>query len=298
MPLPTFYELPIRNGVGPVHLNRFRTRIKPRPGVKMPSGLTLAESMPTFMDARTATVWRDAAHSCYGRPTLMFRGVARIRPFVMLGSIPLPLPDWVPDAVKNIGVPDFLRDWMMPDVHTDSVGLVSLRPTAFTAQTLRRGFETGDDGKIRAAVHAAFVLAVAPIPALAALVAVYGQRLSKPLADIAIDINQYHFLAGRRSFHMGTAADFGEKGDHWVFETAAAERYSHDVFKLTTDFVMGGAHSTVTPVWRQMGAKVAHAYGTMIGGVEDDSKEVASVGAIARDPYYQKIAKDHPALLP
>lgn len=288
----------IRNGVGPVHLNRFRTRIKPRPGVKMPTGLGLVELMPKFMNRRTAEVWRDVGHSYHGQPTLMFRGVARIRPFAMMGSIPLPLPDWLPESVKRIGVPEQIRDWMMPDVHTDSVGLVSLKASAFTVQTLRRRFETGDDAKIRAAVHAAFVLAAAPVPALAALIAAYGQRLSKPLADIAIEINQYHFLAGRRSFHMGTAADFGEKGDHWVFETAAAERYSHDVFKYTTDFVMGGAHSTVTPVWRQMGAKVATAFGTMIGGVEDDSKEVGSVSSVARDQYFQKIAAHHSALLP
>lgn len=264
----------------------------------MPTGLGLAELMPKFMDAKTAAVWRDAAHSHHGRPTLMFRGVARVRPFAMLGSIPLPLPDWVPESVKRIGVPESIRDWMMPDVHTDSVGLVSLKPSAFTVQTLRRRFETGDDAKIRAAVHMAFVLAATSIPPLVALIALYGQRLSKPLADIAIEINQYHFLAGRRSFHMGTAADFGERGDHWVFETAAAERYSHAVFKHTTDFVMGGAHSTVTPVWRQMGARVASAFGTIIGSVEDDSKEVGSVAAVARDPYFQKIASDHAVLLP
>lgn len=296
--MPTFYELPIRGGVGPVHLNRFRTRLKPRAGVKMPTGLALAELMPKLMDAKTATVWKDAAHSYRGKPTLMFRGVARIRPFVLLGATPLPLPDWLPDAVKEIGMPEIIRDWMMPDVHTDSVGLVSLKASAFTVQTLRRRFETGDDAKIRAAVHAAFVLAAAPVPALAALIAFNGQRLSKPLADIAVEINQYHFLAGRRSFHMGTASDFGEKGDHWVFETAAAERYSHDVFKHTTDFVMGGAHSTVTPVWRQMGEKVAAAFGTIIGGVEDDSREVASMPAVARDPYFLRLAAHHAALLP
>jgi hypothetical protein len=264
----------------------------------MPTGMNLVAMMPKFMDGQTASVQPDRTNGWRGHPSLMFRGVARVRPFAMVYPTPIPLPDWVPDAIKEIAMPSIIRDWMMPDVHTDSVGLTSLKSSAFTVQTLQRHFETRDDRIIRNAVKGMFVLAALPVPALAALIALDGDRLSKPLADMAVEVNQHHFLAGRRSFRMGTAAEFGEKGDHWVFETAAVERYSHTAFRLTTDIVMGGAHSSVVPVWRQMGAKVAETYGKMIGNVEDDWSELLSANAVSNSSYYQEIARRHADLLP
>ncbi|WP_419808733.1 hypothetical protein [Sphingomonas sp.] len=303
-----FIDLKVGTGVGPVHLNRFRTVIEPTPGRAMPSGRDLAAGMPGFMDARTASVVVDAGHVWAGESTLLFRGVARVRPFAVLPIIPIPpglLP--VPDG-WGIPVPAQIRDWMMPDIHTDSVGYAAPpKSDAFTVQTLKRLFKTGDDHTIEVLIETTVLgmlgsyLLTNPVTAgLAPMLLIPSVRkaIAGPLVDYAVDINQHHFLAGRRSFRMGTAADYGLPGSNWVFETAAVERYSHEVFRKTTDIVMGGAAATVTPVWLQMGARVASAYGRQVGPITHSSSEVANVALVAGDPAYRSIATLHADLLP
>lgn len=303
-----FTDLLVGTGVGPVHLNRFMTVIEPTPGRRMPTGAELAAGMPGFMDSRTATVFVDTGHVWAGASTLSFRGVARIRPFGVLVTIPiapgiLPVPDgW------GIPVPAQIRDWMMPDIHTDSVGFAAPpKPNAFTVQTLKRLYRTSDDHKIEALIEttvmgmlgAAFLTNVATAPLAASLlIPSVRKAVAKPLVDYAIDINQHHFLAGRRSFRMGTAAEYGLPGSNWVFETAAVERYSHEIFQKTTDLAMGGAASTVTPVWVQMGARLASVYGRQVGTTTHSSSEIGTVGGVSGDPAYRSIASLHSDLLP
>lgn len=303
-----FTDLLVGSGVGPVHVNRFRTEIEPYPGKPMPSGRDLAAGMPGFMDARTASVFVDSAHQWGGESTLMFRGVARVRPFAVLPVIQIPpgfLP--VPDGY-GIPVPASIRDWMMPDIHTDSVGYAAApKANAFTVQTLKRLFKTGDDHKIEVLIESTVLallstyLLTNPVTAGLApflLIPKVRKAIAGPLSDYAININQHHFLAGRRSFRMGTAADYGLPGNNWVFETAAVERYSHEVYQKTTDIVMGGAVAAVTPVWVQMGAKLAATYGRQVGATVPSTSEVPNVAGVAGDPAYKSIATLHSDLLP
>lgn len=306
--MPDFTDLLVGSGVGPVHVNRFRTVIEPYPGRAMPSGRDLAAGMPGFMDARTASVFVDSGHQWAGDSTLMFRGVARVRPFAVLPNIPIPggiLP--VPDGY-GIPVPAAIRDWMMPDIHTDSVGYAATpRANAFTVQTLKRLFRTSDDHTIEVLIESTVMgmlstaLLLNPVTAGAAamlLIPSVRKAVAKPLVDYAININQHHFLAGRRSFRMGTAADYGMAGSNWVFETAAVERYSHEVYQRTTDIVMGGAVAAVTPVWVQMGAKLAATYGRQVGPTVPSTSEVPNVAGVSGDPAYRSIATLHSDLLP
>jgi|GEM_PF-6521457 hypothetical protein len=67
----------------------------------------------------------------------------------------------------------------------------SLCPPAFNVQTLRRNLKTRDGQTIRNAAHGMFVLGAPPIPSLAAAIAIFGKRLSKPFADRVIHITLF-----------------------------------------------------------------------------------------------------------
>jgi hypothetical protein len=255
-----FVSLPIKDGVGSVHLNRFRISMYPPagdPGAVNRIGADLFNAMVRNMDARTASVEVDS-HTWNGDKTLRFRGVASFRPFISL-PVELILPTPIPlfREVK-VPIPASVRDMMIPDVHTDSVGAVARTATSFTAQTLKRQFETADDTKIRTIIRASVVPAMMAQSAIAAPVLSWlGEHLAKMIGDIAVNINQHHFLAGRRSFHFDQGSVFGYNDGRLVFETAAVERYSLTVYKLATDIAMGSAPDVVRPVWVQMVTRVA-----------------------------------------
>ena len=101
----SFTKQPIREGSGDVHLNYFRTFIRPRPGARSPSRADRIAGMPDFMDKRSAQVGRDS-HRWNGYPTLIFRGVAKVRAVFGFPS-------------ENV------RRWITPQIHTDSVGFVT-----------------------------------------------------------------------------------------------------------------------------------------------------------------------------
>lgn len=300
--MTTFSELPAARGVGPVHVNRFRTVIQPRPGLAMPSGEDLAANMPNFMDRDSASVAIDPGHLWAGRPTLMFRGVARVRPF----AVPIPafpsvgaLPQLIGvSPERSVPVPPVLRNWMLPDINTDTVGLAA-KPGrhAFTVLTLRRNYRTSDDHTVELLTRSAIISAV-PVSALAQLIPPVRRKVLDPFVDLAVLVNQHHFLAGRRSFRMGTAKEYGLPGDHWVFETAAVERYSLDAYQVATDQVMGGAPLAVTPVWMQMGARLAAFYGRQVGPTIQDVAKPPSLAAAVQHPLYRSIAALHADLLP
>lgn len=264
--MPDFVSLPIKDGVGPVHLNRFRISMYPaksEPGTVARIGRELFGAMVKYMDSRTAAVEVDS-HTWNGDKTLRFRGVAMFRPFISLPVglvIPTPIPLF---RTVTIPIPATVRDLMIPDVHTDSVGAAFKGPTSFTAQTLKREFETVDDALIRSVIRATVVPAVMEAVMLNPLLAVatplmswLAGSLGEIIGGIAVSINQTHFLAGRRSFHFDEGSVFGYDDGRLVFETAAVERYSMKVYQLATDIGMGTAADVVRPVWVQMCRRVA-----------------------------------------
>jgi hypothetical protein len=237
-----FTELSIHNGVGNVHVNRFRICAHPPRdrGQIATIGANLMANMPRYMAANTASVQRSD-RTWNGHSTLRFRGVARIRPFYVLVQIP------VPGIPIPIPVPDKIRNWMAPDIHTDAVGLVTQHETGFTVQTLKREFEDEDDKTIRTAVAALVTSGALVVPGLIGLAPV----ISKWLGNMAVHYNQHHFLAGRRAFRFDVGSSFGYRDNRVVFETVAIERFSSAVFE-GSQLAVGSIPDIVRQVWGEM----------------------------------------------
>ncbi len=234
---PTFY-----------HLNRFRISVA-APGGQLAKYRTIAaqmlDHMPEYMNPHTAKV-EVKGQQWEGHKTLRFTGAAKLRPF----SVPIYNPldrRWI-----DVPVPEQIRDWAIPDVHTDWVGVQpgTMTDTGFTAQTLKRNFLDGSDVLIKTAALAA----------LAALVSETWWNLPLTMTEWAIEevvsayviwVNQHHFLAGRRSFRFVDGKEFGYNDGRWVFETAAMERFSLLPY-LASEMVMGRAEDVVRPVWLEM----------------------------------------------
>ncbi len=312
-----YRALPVWTGDGNLHVNYFRTFIRPFPGQTLPTGAQLLATMPKFMDPHTASVWPDS-RTWHGRATLMFRGKARVRPFMLWANgMPLTpvLPIPLPDELKAFGIPEEIRQMMIPQWHTDSVGLAMPPfPHSFTVQTLKREFETFDDQRIRLMVSqharsanprwqeklANFANAAAKI-----INPYYGMAdyVLDYLADWAVMINQHHFLAGRRSFLIGTVGGLGlvEPGTRptdWVFETAAVERYSLATFGYATNLGMGGAARVVKPVWMEMGMRLARHYGQPIGSTVPVQAEFGNYAAAAQTQLFHHVTTRHKVLVP
>ncbi len=239
-----FTPLSIHNGHGPVHLNRFRISVRPLQDRAQIAaiGRSLMANMPRYMAPNTASA-QLSARTWNGQPTLCFRGVARIRPFRMVTTLPIP---GIPIPIL-IPVPAPIRDWMAPDIHTDSVGLIAGHATGFTVQTLKRNFEDDDDARIRAAVTALVMSAAAAFPPAAMVLPLIARKLG----DIAVDINQHHFLAGRRGFRFDVGRSFGYQDGRLVFETVAIERFSHAAF-AGSQIAVGSIPNLVREVWGEM----------------------------------------------
>jgi hypothetical protein len=111
----------------------------------------------------------------------------------------------------------------LPDVHSDWVGVIWTDPArGFAVQTLRRDFMESADFEVAgyAAVTTGVLLPSVP---LAGPVGAYT----------AVQTNQHHFLAGRRSWVLGKASEFDsnppelkDANSLMVLETAAIERFS------------------------------------------------------------------------
>jgi hypothetical protein len=255
-----FTPLSIYKGYGKVHVNRFRICMRPslKPSQIASIGAMLMENMPNYMNAHTASV-KIGSKGWNGHNTLKFRGVASVRPFSLISTIALP---GVPIPIP---VPAKIRDWMIPDIHTDSVGAVAKHATGFTAQTLKREFEDEDDKKIRAMIETladsvgmASGAVAGPFGMLTGLL--LGTAVSKVLGDIAVNYNHLHFLAGRRAFRFDVGSAFGYKDDRLVFETAAIECFSDKVF-ADSQIVMGSIPKIVREVWGEMVTRVCAVHG-------------------------------------
>jgi hypothetical protein len=235
-------------------LNRFRICVAP-PGKQLHRYQTiaahLANDMPKYMNAHTAAV-QAGAITWNGQKTLRFRGVAKLRPF----SVPIWLvePALFPLPI-GVKVPEFLRDWAIPDIHTDWVGVQpgSQTETGFTAQTLKRNFHDSSDYIIKAAALALFIEA-AQLNWYNPLFIREEYKWEEIASAYAIWVNQHHFLAGRRSFRFLPAKTLGgypDGDERWVFETAAMERFSLLPY-VASQLAMGKAEDIVRPVWLEM----------------------------------------------
>lgn len=214
-------EQSIRSGFGNVHINRFRICLNPivqRNSIQHGRfdliESIIAESIPTelsrYMDSRSAKVSVDS-RLWRGRPSLKFRGNARLDR------------DWCPDKWRDL----------IPDFHTDHIGVVSSGATGFTGQTLRRNYLDSVD---------TLAIAVALI-------------CENPLVNFAardfIDINQHHFLSGRRSFRFIHGSRVGYSDSRLVFETAAVERFSLRSYEWIIKKT-GNHQEMIRKVWCQM----------------------------------------------
>lgn len=126
-----FTPLPIYPGqVGKYHLNRFRICVAPGSAtdfarMKAISANLLAK-MPAYMNPHTAKVAVDP-RSWQGNPTLRFVGVARLKPFSV------PIYDPIHGRWIDVPMPEKFRDWAIPDVHPDIVGVEAKTATSFMA---------------------------------------------------------------------------------------------------------------------------------------------------------------------
>jgi hypothetical protein len=235
-----FTPLPRDNGYGNIHINRFRICVKPTlsPAQIATIGRDLPAGMLKYMNSNTASV-KVGSNAWNGHDTLKFRGVAKLKPFREITAL----------------VPDKVLDWAMPDIHTDSVGIVSKSADGFTVQTLKRDFEDADDATIRTAVSmlvngvtTGSMISPVVLAAIAVLRALGGKKY---LQDLAVFYNQHHFLAGRRSFRFDIGSTFGYKDDRLVFETAAVERFSNKIF-AQSEIAMGDMSVILRAVWGEM----------------------------------------------
>lgn len=320
--MSNFTELPVRDGAGPWHLNYFRVFISAPHKRHLPNGNGLLGMMDQLVKSSAATVAPDK-RLWKTRSTLDFTGVARIKPFSLLGF----------DSYKN---------FVLPPWHKDSVGLpVPASQHSFTAQTLKRNYVTSEDRAIRSFARAHLTndgsklrelrrdinrrdpqrsnqmiddivrwLENRAVDAADEARKLEVQAIDK-LCDYAVFVNQHHFLAGRRSFWIGSAADFkpsqadlssagvtGSLDDLWVFETAAVERFSRWEFVGMTEGVMGGNTKMIEPIWINMCQKVASAFGKGTGKIVIKHDTPWTEAGVLQSPLYQAIKDRHAVLLP
>jgi hypothetical protein len=213
-----FTELPVYEGVGDWHFNRFRIAFEPPKRNNAAEWLftDLLVHFPTFINSGYATAeWGHVKHN--GRYTIRFHGYAKV-----LGI--------------NLAGP-----------HSDWVAIESLDPNgvAFTVQTLKREFSDAKEDGTTSVLGA--VVANLPLP---------GNILRPVLGPVVGAIlggggsthyNRMHFLAGRRAWRIGYGSVFGLSNDVMVLETVAVERFSAHAFNIADSVI--GLKNRVPNVW-------------------------------------------------
>jgi hypothetical protein len=212
-----FTVLPVYDGVGPYHFNRYRVVFQNRPGLSVANlAADFVRNFPQYLNSDYATVDWGGTRTFNSKPTLKFHGFLKY--FGGRIDIAQPHNDWV------------VQEWCNPSV-------------GFTAQTLKREFfDLGEDGE-------ASVGAAVPGGAIGAGVggAVIGIVTAVGVAAGAVHYNRMHFLAGRRSWRVGDGTAFGVKGDVSVLETIAVERFSARFYQ-TGDHVLA-LEEKIPDIW-------------------------------------------------
>jgi hypothetical protein len=304
-----FSLLPIYNGYGNVHMNRFRVCIQGGRSLSeiYAIGARLAADMPKYMDARTASVavndetWKN-------RRTFKFTGVAKLRPFKLISSaITVPVMPGISIPVK-VDVPDVIRDWAIPDLHTDCVGVVETGSTGFTVETLKREYEDDVDKQIRSAVARLVTPAALGVSGVV-IGPIVAAAITKWLGDIAVGYNQCHFLSGRRAFRFDRGESFGYSDGRLVFETVAIECFTNQVF-ASSPLVMGNISDVVRTLWVQMCMKFCRVNGLTIltdqktgngwylsNKVYYMQTEVAKVADITTITHFESMNREHKQII-
>lgn len=290
--MPIFVPLPIHtDGYGEYRLNRFRLYFTIPPHRLSPDGLRLnggphgghpianlggllAQNFPSCFNPNVATVSFQPTRPWGGQRTLRFEITATL----------------AGHAYNSNTWHGTLSDYLAPDLHSDWVGIQWSDPSVgFTVQTLKRNFSETEDYLATAGALIGTPIATTAGGAViggtaggisggistggagigpgalagAGTGAEYGLATGVVAAPIVAamthDINQHHFLAGRRSWAVKPAAWFGNAGvqnpsaippNTYAIETAAIERFSHLAFHLMDQSqLLGDFDDTLRHVW-------------------------------------------------
>lgn len=232
--MPQFTSLNVHAfGAGPYRLNRFRRyfRIPDDSRYNVISGTLgnhLYHNFRRIFSSDDAVVDFNDDHRWGGRQTLKFTGTASF-----------------------LGLDNFYADILVPDVHNDWVGIHRQNfPHGFTVQTLKRNFRTGSDLKVATLTAAGSVIGNLATKGIFPVV---------PTVAVAIDVNQHHFLAGRRSWIVAPASFFGRTGfsqsvefteDLYALETSAIERVSGVIVQsVDSARLMGNLTEVIRRIW-------------------------------------------------
>jgi hypothetical protein len=239
-----FTALPVYDGVGVYHFNRYRVVfIRPRDKTKEALASDFVSGFPTYFTSPHANVVLHTDRKFNGVNTLEFHGILD----KMGLDIARPHNDWVAKVWENVS-------------------------RGFTAQTLKREFwVAGEDlaaaggGVVGGGATGAGAGSFFGLPG-AIVGGVVGGGAG---AGTAVHWNRMHFLAGRRSWLLDDASAFGitpkelnryfEYEEHagrnfisgdvdlCVLETAAVERFSSRFFQVG-DLAMG-LEDAIPPIW-------------------------------------------------
>jgi hypothetical protein len=209
-----FTALPVYDGVGAYHFNRFRVVFE-RPAGETRESLArdFVANFPGYFRSQFANVVKGE-RSFGSIPTLHFHGFKNVP---------------IPSLASPIGALPIDIDIARP--HTDWVAQIDMNDNlGFTAQTLKREFrDVSEDG--------AAALPLLASPLLTLIVA----------GDDPIEINRMHFLSGRRSWRIDDAKNFEVDGDLMVLETTAVERFSHKAY-IRADSALG-LETAIPDIW-------------------------------------------------
>ncbi len=237
-----FEERPLSTGVGEEHVNRFRVYFAGRGRVNARDFVgEFMKNFPAYFSIGNLadTDWGSRNYGSY--PTLKF--------------------------TLHSKVPEFHDDWVAIKYRRDEASVAG-----FAVQTLKRNFEDESDDRAAAFSNdmGNFALVASPALAIVNPALGYGAVVGGVVAktrDLAVHVNQYHFLAGRRSWMFCDAASDPDNigkppAPNTVFflETAAIEKLSaiwfeppEQVALLSKAFLSGfDMRETVKRMWCRM----------------------------------------------
>jgi hypothetical protein len=199
------------------------------------------DRFPIYLNSPFATVARDDEHHFAGSPLVYkFHGISEI---------------------FGVDIAKYHHDWVAVLPGNSFLG--------FSVTTLERRFRLLEDAKM--AAEGAIGGGLMAIPAFAggaAVGAVTGPGALAVGGVAALGVGTFaastgasgsyfstfkHFLAGRRSWRIDTAAAFGIAGasdDELVLETAAVERYSCDFYRLNGS--VQGLENKIPDIWNSL----------------------------------------------
>lgn len=187
-----FSPLPLKDGVGPTHVNQFRIAFRLRPPVANASSALPAlvkdfyNQFPKYFNGSSSGIFAPPRSSKDALKLTPRTNVATVKKGdrSYLGKDTL---RFVVDQNMEWFTPPGGFGIPMPDFHSDWVGVIEERPgIGFAVQTLRRHFSEIGDLEAQAIEIAA--------------------RTADPtgiVGSLIFDFNSFHFLAGRRSWRIG-----------------------------------------------------------------------------------------------